>query len=126
MATTLNMLLQVRRDDFTAHGSYVLLAGEPGYCTVEKVFKIGDGTTTWENLGFANEAEIRAIVKAIDFPQSDWNQADSTQPDYIKNKPQEISDEEFLVWLNEAGVVEFLASTTGAIYTTNNNEIYIL
>lgn len=66
MATTLNMLLQVRRDDFTAHGSYVLLAGEPGYCTVKKVFKIGDGTTTWENLGFANEAEIRAIVKATD------------------------------------------------------------
>lgn len=66
MATKLNMLLQVRRDDFTAHGSYVLLAGEPGYCTVEKVFKIGDGTTTWENLGFANEAEIRAIVKATD------------------------------------------------------------
>ena len=66
MATKLNMLLQVRRDDFTAHGSYVLLAGEPGYCTKEKVFKIGDGTTTWANLGFANETEIRAIVKATD------------------------------------------------------------
>ena len=72
MATKLNMLLQVRRDDFTAHGSYVLLAGEPGYCTVKKVFKIGDGTTTWENLGFANEAEIRAIVKATDDKFADY------------------------------------------------------
>lgn len=72
MATKLNMLLQVRRDDFTAHGSYVLLAGEPGYCTVKQVFKIGDGTTTWENLGFANEAEIRAIVKATDDKFADY------------------------------------------------------
>lgn len=72
MATKLNMLLQVRRDDFTAHGSYVLLAGEPGYCTKEKVFKIGDGTTTWANLGFANEAEIRAIVKATDDKFKDY------------------------------------------------------
>lgn len=60
------------------------------------------------------------------FPQADWNQTDEIKSDYIKNKPQEVSDEEFLAWLNEASIVEFMVSATGAIYTTNNNEIYIL
>lgn len=44
----------------------------------------------------------------------------------IENKPQELPEKEFLVWLNEAKVVEPVASASGEIYTTNNNEIYVL
>lgn len=62
MAIKLNTLIQVRRADFTANGSFVLQAGEPGYCTSEKVFKIGDGSTTWAELGFANKAEVEALI----------------------------------------------------------------
>ena len=68
MATTLNMTLLLRRDDFTAEAkkSYVLLAGEPGYCTTTKTFKVGDGSTTWENLGFANQSQIEALIAIVD------------------------------------------------------------
>lgn len=38
-------------------------------------FKIGDGETFVNNLPFSME-------------QSDWNQTDEAQPDYIKNKPE--------------------------------------
>ena len=65
MATTkLNMTLLLRRGEFA--DSFVLQAGEPGYHTGTKEFKIGDGTTTWSALDFANETEIRAIIKNIE------------------------------------------------------------
>jgi hypothetical protein len=66
------------------------------------------------------------FAKKEDLKQSDWNQSDITRLDYIKNKPQELPEKEFLVWLNEAKVVEPVASASGEIYTTNNNEIYVL
>ena len=66
MATKLNMTLLLRRADFTAEAKkgYVLLAGEPGYCTATKTFKVGDGATTWENLDFANQEHIEALIAA--------------------------------------------------------------
>lgn len=36
------------------------------------------------------------------------------------------TDEQILAWLKEENVVEPVASATGEIYITNNNEIYIL
>jgi phosphatidate phosphatase PAH1 len=61
-----------------------------------------------------------------DLKQSDWNQADTTKIDFSKNKPQELSDEEFFNWLSEAKVVEPVAANSGKLYTTNDNKIYIL
>jgi hypothetical protein len=37
-----------------------------------------------------------------------------------------IQDDDFLLWLNEANIVEPVRSASGEIYTTSNNEIYIL
>ena len=37
-----------------------------------------------------------------------------------------VTDDDFLVWLTEENVVEPVADASGAIYTTNNNEIYTL
>ena len=71
-------------------------------------------------------AFMAIFAKKEDLKQSDWKQSDITRLDYIKNKPQETSEEEFLIWLNEAKVVEPVASASGEIYTTNNNEIYVL
>lgn len=46
---------------------------------------------------------------------------------YITEKNIEtVPDDDFLGWLNEEKIVEPVASATGEIYTTNNNEIYIL
>lgn len=46
--------------------------------------------------------------------------------DNIKNKPEEIADEELLLWLNETSIIEPVVSASGEIYTTNNNELFIL
>ena len=35
----------------------------------------------------ASVGYVNQIVDALAVKQSDWNQTDSTQPDYIKNKP---------------------------------------
>lgn len=53
---------------------------------------------------------------------------ESTQQriDALEENAQPIEDDEFLNWLNETSVVEPVADESGAIYTTNNNEIYIL
>lgn len=62
MATTLNMTLLLRRAEFA--DSCILQAGEPGYNTKTKEFKIGDGSTQWGNLPIANKSQIDAIVSA--------------------------------------------------------------
>jgi hypothetical protein len=64
MATTLNMQLLLRRGVFS--DSFVLAAGEPGYDTSTKVLKIGDGSTEWSKLGFANQSQIEELIKAVD------------------------------------------------------------
>jgi hypothetical protein len=60
--TTLNMQLLLRRAEFAA--SCVLAAGEPGYHTSTKEFKIGDGSTTWENLPIANKSQIDSLISS--------------------------------------------------------------
>ena len=62
MATTLNMTLLLRRAEFA--DTCVLLAGEPGYHTATKEFKVGDGKTGWKQLPIANKPQIEAIVDA--------------------------------------------------------------
>lgn len=37
-----------------------------------------------------------------------------------------VPDDDFLIWLNEEGVISPVASSNGALYISNNNEIYIL
>lgn len=71
-------------------------------------------------------ALMAVFAKKEDLKQSDWNQSDSTKLDFIKNRPQEMTDEQFLIWLNEEGIVLPVSSKSGEIYTTNQNEIYIL
>ena len=63
MATTLNMTLLLRRAEFA--DSCVLQAGEPGYHTSTKAFKIGDGQTTWANLPVANETQIKGWISDL-------------------------------------------------------------
>ena len=58
--------------------------------------------------------------------QADWNQTDVSAVDYIKNKPEIVSDDEFLAWLNDAKIVEPVSSTSGEIYINNDDKIYVL
>lgn len=41
-------------------------------------------------------------------------------------KYAEVTEEEIIAWLNEEDIVAPVASASGALYTTNKNEIYIL
>lgn len=85
--------------------------------------------------GIADGAEVNV--------QSDWSQNDESADDYIKNRTHWIdndgnvhkldeqylnivSDEEFLLWLVEAQVIDPATAVDGAIYTSKNNEVYVL
>lgn len=41
-------------------------------------------------------------------------------------KYAELADDQLLAWLNQEGVVKPAAAASGALYTTNNNQIYVL
>lgn len=43
--------------------------------------------TTAVHANLASRGYVDQIVDALAAKQSDWNQTDTTQPDYIKNKP---------------------------------------
>ena len=65
MVTTLNMLLQMRRDD-VFNAAYVLQPGEPGFEISTNTLKIGDGSKTWAELEIANKSAIDALIKVVD------------------------------------------------------------
>lgn len=73
-------------------------------------FKIGDGITNVNDLPFCIQ-------------QPDWNQIDSTKPDYIKNKPDE---NDALELVSEMGLVEPVLAEDGSVYTDENGVLYTL
>jgi len=46
----------------------VLRSGEPGYVTDENRFKIGDGVTPWNQLGYVGENNVINAKTHYDFP----------------------------------------------------------
>lgn len=51
--------------------NHVLLAGEPGYETDTKKFKIGDGSTPWHDLPYIGDGnEINAVNSITELPQT--------------------------------------------------------
>ena len=64
MTTTLNTTILLRRAAF--EDSCILALGEPGYHITTKELKIGDGTTAWKDLPFANKEQIDALIKVVD------------------------------------------------------------
>ena len=68
--------------------------------------------------------EITDIISEMsEQTQSDWNQTDETQNDYIKNKPIEETEDDALELLAEMGVLEVTVDTDGSILTDENNNI---
>lgn len=100
--------------NITGHGAPTEdTEAEPGMCYLDEDSEHGDlykcigvlvtETRTvyrWKKL--AGQEEVERLSKAIaDLPQSDWNQNDPEQPDYVKNRPFYSEDEEVLVIDNE-------------------------
>ena len=57
---------------------------------------------------------------------ADWNQEDSSQTNYIKNKPEIATDEDALDFLIDTGILTPVGTNDGIIYTTNDGVIYTL
>ena len=55
--------------------------------------------------------------------QSDWTQADETQLDFIKNKPNEDNALEALA---ETGFITPTTTASGAVFTDSNGILYTL
>ena len=72
--------------------------------------KIGDGIRKVNDLPFVDV-------------QSDWNQSDSTQIDFIKNKPVEMTEDDAFNMLVELSVIVPVVNEDGTIYTDENGAI---
>jgi hypothetical protein len=84
-----------------------------------------DSTLTQEG----QAADAKAVGDALSLKVNTSELATvATTGDYndLENKPQELSDEELFVWLNDANVITPASNSAGELYVTNNNEIYVL
>ena len=73
-----------------------------------------------------SERKWKAMSLSSGGVQSDWNQNDDTQPDYIKNKPSIATNDDSMDFLAETGMITPVANSNGEILTSPSNEIYSL
>ena len=73
-----------------------------------------------------SERKWRAMSVSSGGVQSDWNQNDDTQPDYIKHKPSIARNDDTVDFLAETGMITPVANSNGEILTSSSNEIYSL
>ena len=73
-----------------------------------------------------SERKWKAMSLSSGGVQSDWNQNDDTQPDYIKNKPSVATNDDTMDFLAEMGMITPVANSNGEILTSSSNEIYSL
>ena len=73
-----------------------------------------------------SERKWRAMSISSGGVQSDWNQNDDTQPDYIKNKPSIATNDDTMDFLAEMGMITPVINSNGEILTSSSNEIYSL
>lgn len=57
--------------------------------------------------------------------QSDWNQEDETQADFIKNKPNITTDDEFIMMLMEEDMFPVVADADGSVLADENGNILL-
>lgn len=63
------------------------------------------------------------INEALLNSQADWDQTDSTKPDYIKNKPDENDAIELMMEMN---LIEPVVAEDGSVYTDENGAMYTI
>ena len=73
-----------------------------------------------------SERKWKAMSLSSGGVQSDWNQNDDTQPDYIKNKPSIATNDDTMDFLAETGMITPVTNSNGEILTSSSNEIYSL
>ena len=81
---TIKTRFRIRRDTESNFENFTLAQGEPSYATDTGVFKIGDGSTTWQNLptitltfigdeeiSYDSTTGITAYITKIEFEEED-------------------------------------------------------
>lgn len=138
-----------RATNFTPMAGEVIVYDIDENYSYERI-KIGDGIQNVNTLPFVNDAlrteileqinnvdtkvnEVSALVgdtsvsdqidEALLNSQADWDQTDSTKPDYIKNKPDE---NDALELVSEMGLAEPVFAEDGSVYTDENGVLYTL
>lgn len=83
--------------------------------------------------GFVTESYVDGAIAAIptpdvseqitaainEIPQADWSQTDSTQKDFIKNKPDIATDDEIIDMLVEFDTIIAVSDSDGSILAEN-------
>lgn len=65
------------------------------------------------------------FAKKEDLKQSDWNQADTTKIDFIKNKPAIATDEEIIDLVAAEDMLPTVADADGSILSDENKNILL-
>lgn len=73
----------------------------------------------WESIGDTS-------INIPEQVQADWNQDDETDASFIKNKPENATDDDAMVLLAELNVVSPLTISDGSIITSSTGKIYSL
>ena len=89
-----------------------------------KCYIINDGK--WYTLNSEGKWKAMSLSGGGGSVQSDWNQNDDTQPDYIKNKPSIATNDDTMDFLAEMGMITPVINSNGEILTSSSNEIYSL
>lgn len=80
----------------------------------QRILRSGSTTIVISGVGSTN-------ANTPDVPGEDIPSGDTSLDGF-----EVIGEDEFLDWLIDANIVEPVADSSGAIYTSNNNEIYVL
>lgn len=112
--------------NYTKTSDLASVATSGSYNDLSNTPTIGDGTLTIQKNGTtvatftANQTgNVTANIVADQQVQADWNEADTTAPDYIKNKPTKVSD-----FTNDADYqngTQVSNTVSGAINTHNTS-----
>lgn len=103
---------------------------EVAYISIEDNENIEDTSTQIATSDIVDSLDSTSTTRPLSANQGRVlnEKIESTQQrvNTLEEDAQPIEDDEFLSWLNETDIVEPVTDESGAIYTTNNNEIYIL
>ena len=62
---------------------------------------------------------------SVDQIQPDWNQEDETQADFIKNKPDITTDDEFIMMLMEEDMLPAVADADGSVLADEHGNVLL-
>lgn len=97
-----------------------------GSFPITSVTEIGDNPSV-ERLvteyAVANALSLKA--DKTDIVQSDWNQADETAPNYIKNKPEIVTDDEIIELLIQEDMFPVVQDSDGSLLADESDNILL-